>query len=161
METGSCCCLRYAGGKVLELHQGPLPVESILGHWYRIHQKENFGAFITFVGTVREEGEIEGLSFDIYEPMFRKWFDHWQTQARSQGALLRIAHSVGDVPLHHSSYIAGVLSPKRRVALEMIDAFVEDFKANAPIWKYDLMGGKRLYAGDRSHLLPGSGLLKL
>jgi molybdopterin synthase catalytic subunit len=70
-----------------------------------------------------------------------------------------MAHSKGDVLNHQSSYIAAVLSPKRRVALEMIDEFVEDFKASAPIWKYDIIDGKRVYAEDRSTPLSNSGLL--
>jgi len=63
------------------------------------------------------------------------------------------------VPLHTSSYISAVFSPKRRVALELIDAFVEDFKANAPIWKYDIKGGERIYAEARSTPMEGAGLL--
>ena len=70
-----------------------------------------------------------------------------------------MAHSRGDVFLHESSYIACVFSPKRRVALEFIDEFVEGFKANAPIWKYDLIEGKRVYAKERSLKLPNSGIL--
>jgi molybdopterin synthase catalytic subunit len=70
-----------------------------------------------------------------------------------------MAHSKGDVPLHTTSYIAAVLSPKRKVALALINDFVEDFKAKAPIWKYDLRGGKRVYAEDRSTALPAAGLL--
>ena len=70
-----------------------------------------------------------------------------------------MSHSKGDVLNHQSSYISAVLSPKRRVALEMIDEFVEDFKASAPIWKYDIIDGKRVYAEDRSTPLENSGLL--
>jgi molybdopterin synthase catalytic subunit len=36
------------------------------------------------------------------------------------------------------------------VALELIDEFVEDFKASAPIWKYDIINGQRVYTLDRS-----------
>jgi molybdopterin synthase catalytic subunit len=61
--------------------------------------------------------------------------------------------------VHESSYIAAVFSPKRRVALEMIEQFVEDFKASAPIWKYDLKNGQRLYAADRSTAIAGAGIL--
>jgi molybdopterin synthase catalytic subunit len=46
------------------------------------------------------------------------------------------------------------------VALELIDEFVEDFKANAPIWKYDIRNGKRIYAEDRSTPMSGAGLLR-
>jgi len=70
-----------------------------------------------------------------------------------------MAHSKGDVLNHKSSYIAAVCSPKRRVALELIDEFVEDFKANAPIWKYDIINGKREYALDRSTAISGAGIL--
>ena len=70
-----------------------------------------------------------------------------------------MAHSRGDVFNHESSYIAAVCSPKRRVALELIDEFVEDFKAQAPIWKYDIIDNKRIYAQDRSTAIKGSGLL--
>ena len=70
-----------------------------------------------------------------------------------------MAHSRGDVLIHESSYIACIFAPRRRVALELIDAFVEDFKACAPIWKYDLKDSKRIYALERSTPIKGSGLL--
>jgi molybdopterin synthase catalytic subunit len=145
---------------MLALYEGALPVEEILKSWYQSYHDKNFGAFINFVGVVRDEDGIEGLSFDIYEPILNSWFDAWQEKAKARGAYLLMAHSKGDVLNHQSSYIAAVLSPKRRVALEMIDAFVEDFKASAPIWKYDIINGKREYALDRSTALENSGILK-
>ncbi len=144
---------------MLELYDGPLPVGDILARWYKDESTQNYGAFIPFIGTVRDEDEIEGLSFDIYEPILNSWFDAWQEKAKAKGAWLKMAHSRGDVLLHQSSYIAAVFSPKRRVALEMIDEFVEDFKASAPIWKYDLINGERVYAKDRSTAIKGSGVL--
>ncbi len=144
---------------MLELHDGALEAEEILTRWYNIYKEENYGAFINFVGIVRDENEIDGLSFDVYEPILNSWFDKWQEKAESKDAKLLMAHSRGDVLNHQSSYISAVLSPKRRVALEMIDEFVEDFKAKAPIWKYDIIKGKRVYAKDRSTTLPNSGLL--
>jgi molybdopterin synthase catalytic subunit len=114
---------------------------------------------ITFVGVIRDEDGIEGLSFDLYRPILDRWFTQWQDQAAKRGAKILMAHSIGDVLLHESSYIAAVLSPKRRVALELIDEFVEDFKRSAPIWKYDLKEGKRLYAEARSNKIEGSGIL--
>ena len=144
---------------VLELYNGALDVPALLKRWYEEEAQSNYGAYIPFVGTVRDENGIDGLSFDIYEPILNSWFDVWQAKARERGAVLKMAHSRGDVLLHESSYIAAVFSPKRRVALEMIEAFVEDFKASAPIWKYDLKEGRRVYAEDRSTAIKGSGLL--
>ena len=205
----------------VELFDGDLPVEQITNAWYDQFRLSNYGAIITFVGVVRDEDGIDGLSFDIYEPILNSWFDAWQKKANEKNAIVLMAHSRGDVlnhtssyiaavcspkrrvalemidglsfdiyePIlnswfdawqkkaneknaivlmahsrgdvlnHTSSYIAAVCSPKRRVALEMIDEFVEDFKASAPIWKYDIINGSREYAEDRSTAISGAGLL--
>lgn len=143
----------------LQLVDGDLPVEKITNAWYDEFKNSNYGAIITFVGVVRDEDGIEGLSFDIYEPILNSWFDSWQKKANKQNAVVLMAHSRGDVLNHTSSYIAAVCSPKRRVALELIDEFVEDFKKSAPIWKYDIIDGKRVYAQDRSTKIQGAGIL--
>lgn len=144
----------------MELYQGSLDVKEISNRWYDEVTELNYGAFITFVGIIRAEDSIEALSFDIYEPILRKWFDGWQKEAKSRGALVKMAHAIGDVPIAQSSYIAAVASPKRKVALALIEEFVEDFKANAPIWKYDVVNGERIYAKDRSTPIEGAGILK-
>lgn len=144
---------------MLYIYDNALNVPEILKEWYVQEERSNYGAFIPFVGTVRDEDSIEGLSFDIYEPILKSWFDSWQQRAKEKGAVIKMAHSRGDVLLHQSSYIAAIFSPKRRVALEFIDAFVEDFKASAPIWKYDLRDKKRVYALERSTAMQGSGIL--
>lgn len=144
---------------MLKLYDGGLDVSYILKEWYEEESQSNYGAFIPFIGTIRDEDGIQGLSFDIYEPILEKWFKAWQEKAQAKNAIIKMAHSRGDVLLHQSSYIACVFSPKRRVALEFIDEFVEDFKASAPIWKYDLKNGERIYALDRSTAIKGSGLL--
>jgi len=145
--------------KDLQIHKGDLPIEKIHNSWYEKYKNLNYGAFITFVGIVRDENSIQGLSFDIYEPILKSWFNSWQEKAKKQNAIVLIAHSLGDVLNHKSSYIAGVCSPQRRVALELIDEFVEDFKKNAPIWKYDILNGKRVYARNRSQKINGAGIL--
>lgn len=144
----------------LELHDGALNVEEITNRWFNDMRDKNYGAYIPFIGIVRDEDGISGLSFDIYEPILKSWFEAWQTKANAEGAYLLMAHSRGDVPNHTSSYISAVVSPQRKVALKFINDFVEDFKANAPIWKYDLIDGKRVYAKERSHILSGAGLLQ-
>jgi len=145
--------------KKLQLFDGNLPVEKITNGWYKDFRLSNYGAIITFVGVVRDENKIDGLSFDIYEPILNSWFDKWQQKAKKQNAIVLMAHSKGNVLNHTSSYIAGVCSPKRRVALELIDEFLEDFKASAPIWKYDIINNKRVYAENRSTKIKGAGIL--
>lgn len=144
---------------MLEIELGSLDTERLYAKWHKLASEMNFGACATFVGIVRDEGGISGLSFDLYQPILSGWFDSWQERARGRGALICMAHSLGDVPNHTSSFATAILSPKRRVALELLDEFVEDFKANAPIWKYDLIDGNRVYARERSQRIDGSGIL--
>jgi len=144
---------------MLELHNGSLDVVEITSRWYEAVKDKNFGALIPFIGIVRDEKGIDGLSFDVYEPILKNWFNDWQEKAKKEGAILYMAHSKGDVLNHTSSYISAVVSPQRKVGLRLINDFVEDFKANAPIWKYDLIKGERVYAKDRSQALSGAGLL--
>jgi len=158
MAIKSLSYLLYVVAK-MELYEGALDVKEIFGRWLDEGESLNYGAYIPFVGTIREEDGIEALSFDIYEPVLQSWFDSWQEKAKALGAVVKMAHAKGDVPVHTSSYVSAVFSPQRKVALSLINDFVEDFKANAPIWKYDVKEGKRIYAQERSTPMTGSGLL--
>ncbi|WP_107695938.1 molybdopterin synthase catalytic subunit [Campylobacter concisus] len=143
----------------MQIYNGSLDVQSITNEWYERFKNKNCGALITFVGIVREEGGISALSFDIYEPILKKWLEAWEERAKKENAYVLFAHSKGDVAVHTSSYVAGVVSPQRKVALRLINEFVEDFKANAPIWKYDVINGERIYAKERSQAINGAGIL--
>jgi len=145
----------------LILSRGPLDARDIFEEWLKEEMDKNYGAFITFVGTVRAEDGVEALSFDIYEPVLIDWFKRWQEEANKRGAKVKMAHSIGDVRVHESSYLCAVFSPKREVALKLIEEFVENFKADAPIWKYDVIGGERVYAKDRSTPMDGAGILDI
>lgn len=151
-------CHQFVEGK-MELFDGSLNTAEILNRWYDENKLLNYGAIITFIGVVRDENGCDGLSFDIYEPLLLKWFKSWEQKASAFGAKVLLAHAKGDVLKHETSYISAVCSKQRKIALSLIDEFVEDFKANAPIWKYDLKDGKRIYTKERSQIIGGAGLL--
>jgi molybdopterin synthase catalytic subunit len=133
--------------KNLEIYNGGLPVEEIFSKWYKLKWG---GMLLTFTGIVRDDGGARGLNFDIYEPMLKNWFSKWSDK-------VLMAHSRGDVLVGETSFMCGVYSKHRE--FKLIEEFVEDFKANAPIWKYDIINGKRVFAKDRSKKLPNSGIL--
>ncbi|MSN95855.1 molybdenum cofactor biosynthesis protein MoaE [Campylobacter sp. FMV-PI01] len=143
----------------MEIYQNHLNTSEIYARWYNEIKDKNLGAFITFTGIVRDDG-VDGLSFDIHKPLLQKWFNGWIEKTSKNGVKLFFAHSIGDVLINQSSYVTAVASKQRKLALNLINEFVEDFKANAPIWKYDLKDGKRIYAKERSQALKGAGLLK-
>jgi molybdopterin synthase catalytic subunit len=132
---------------MVEIYKGGLDVVEIFSKWYNLKKG---GMLLTFTGIVRDDGGVDGLSFDIYEPMLNEWFKKWQDR-------VLMAHSVGDVYVGETSFMCGVYSKHREFRL--IEEFVEDFKASAPIWKYDLVDNKRIFAYDRSKKLPNAGIL--
>ncbi|CAM2749312.1 molybdenum cofactor biosynthesis protein MoaE [Helicobacter sp. MIT 03-1614] len=145
---------------MLNLYKGALPTCEIYTKWENLAQSKNAGALSIFTGIVRAENNISALSFDIYEPLLRKWFDKWQQKAQNHfDTYICMAHSVGDVLCGQSSYMCGIISAQRKGVLGIYEDFIEDFKANAPIWKYDVINHQRIYAKERSKPLQGSGIL--
>ncbi|WP_120946001.1 MULTISPECIES: molybdopterin synthase catalytic subunit [Helicobacter] len=145
---------------MLEVVEGALDTARFYAQWERECVAHNYGALCVFVGVVRaQESGFEGLSFDLYMPLLEAWFQDWQARARAREVVLRMAHSRGDVPVSQSSYMVGLMARHRQAPLELYSAFIEDFKHNAPIWKYYLQNQRRVYAQDQSHPLKGSGLL--
>lgn len=151
--------------KDLLIYDSALPTKQIYALWEDMAREGNLGAVCIFSGIVREErieeaqDSISALSFDIYMPILKSWFDTWSKRAESSKAKILMAHSRGDVRVGESSFMCGILSKNRAAALSLYDRFIEDFKANAPIWKYDIVGGNRIYAKDRSKMLSGAGIL--
>ncbi|MEO1923115.1 MAG: molybdenum cofactor biosynthesis protein MoaE [Nautiliaceae bacterium] len=142
---------------MVEIFKGGIPVIETLERWYNECKLDGYGAMIPFIGIVRPDNGIEGLSFDLYLPMLNEWFKKWQNL---KDAKIIMAHSFGDVMVGESSFLCAVFTKHRREGFKYLEEFVEDFKANAPIWKYDLIGGRRIFAKDRAKKLPGAGILK-
>ena len=63
---------------MLEVFKGGVPVIHTLERWYEEFKLDGFGAMIPFIGIVRPDNGIEGLSFDLYLPMLNEWFKKWQ-----------------------------------------------------------------------------------
>jgi len=141
---------------MVEVFEGKVPVIETLDKWYKEFKLQGYGAMVPFIGIVRPDNEIEGLSFDLYLPMLNEWFKKWQNL---EDAKIVMAHSVGDVKIGETSFLCAVFTKHRQEAFKYIEEFVEDFKANAPIWKYDLKNGKRIFAKERAKKLPNSGIL--
>jgi len=139
----------------MEIFDGGIEVEKVFSKWYR-ERNLKYGAMIPFVGVVRDDGGIEALSFDIYLPMLQKWFSKWENLEDAQ---IKMAHSKGDVKVGETSFMCVIFTAHREKGFKYLEEFVEDFKANAPIWKYDVKNGERIFALNRSKKLPFAGIL--
>ena len=141
---------------MLEIFKGGIPVIETINRWYEEYKLNGFGAMIPFIGIVRADNGIYGLSFDLYLPMLNKWFKKWQNL---DDCKIVMAHSFGDVMVGETSFLCAVFTEHRHEGFEYLKKFVEDFKANAPIWKYDLKNKKRIFIKKRGKKLPNSGVL--
>ena len=145
---------------------GAIDENKTLAH-FKENLGPNFGAFISFSGLVRaQEDRLKALSFEIYLPLFKSWYEDWCKRAQTlmpegERALLFLAHSQGEVLVNECSYLAAVATPHRKEALALIVDFVEDFKRQAPIWKYDVYESGAHFAQDRAFALSGAGILNL
>lgn len=144
---------------MFELYNGALSVTQIYKAWFERYKSENLGAMITFCGIVRDENGVEALHFEIYEKLLKAWFDKWCEKVAQDKVVLCFAHAKGEVKIHQSSYFVAVISKQRKLGLALINEFVEDFKANAPIWKFDVKNGVKTYAFERSSKLKHAGIL--
>jgi molybdopterin synthase catalytic subunit len=88
--------------------------------------------------------------------MLNKWFMKWENL---DDVKIKMAHSKGDVKVGETSFLCAIFTKHRQEGFKYLEEFVEDFKANAPIWKYDLIDGKRVFAKDRAKTLDGAGIL--
>lgn len=148
---------------MFELIEGALDINALNARCFEFVRRQNCGAWLSFCGLVRAEKGVEALFFEMDEILLKTWFKAWQTRLlnefANEKAQLFFAHSKGLVKAGESSYLAGVLSKQRKLGLVLLNDFVEDFKANAPIWKYDVIKGEKIYAKERSTKLFGAGLL--
>lgn len=147
----------------LWIKNSAIDTNEMLTLWQKITKTQNFGAMSIFIGIVRAESGISALSFDIYTPLLQSWLKSWEQKAKKIANDLQIfmAHSNGDVSVGECSFMCGIISKNRAAALAIYGEFIEDFKANAPIWKYDIKNNARIYAKDRSQKLSGAGILAI
>lgn len=145
---------------MMELFQTALPVDELFNKWKQEAIARNCGAFCVFDGIVRSEHSISALYFEIYEPILKLWFEAWQQKAIKENAKICMAHSIGEVKIGKSSFACAILARERKIANKFYWQFIEDFKMNAPIWKYDVIDSKKIYASARSKEIDGAGILK-
>ncbi len=98
------------------------------------------GACLRFEGIVRPEEDgaaIDGLCYEVYEPMAVKQLQYLARQAMQRFGLLAIGveHSRGFVPVGGCSFRLWVLSAHRKEGLQAMDWFIDTMKCDVPIWK--------------------------
>jgi molybdopterin synthase catalytic subunit len=142
---------------MVEFYPGGVPVIEVIERWHTLERERGWGAFIPFIGIVRPDGGITGLYFELYAPLLVEWFKKWENLPDGK---IYMAHSFGKVGVGETSFLAGIFTLHRQEGFKYLVEFVEDFKANAPIWKYDILpNGEKIFRKERGKKLPNAGIL--
>lgn len=101
------------------------------------------GGVVHFLGTIRNDGGIEGLLYDSYPDMARKVLESIAADARRRWPVenVSVVHRVGWIPVGEEAVVVAVASPHRADAFEACRYVIDALKSEAPIWKIE--GGRR------------------
>jgi molybdopterin converting factor subunit 1 len=107
----------------------------------RIVRNPAAGAVVVFEGVTRE---VEALEYEAYAEMAEERMALILADVQRRHALTGAAaeHRVGLVPLSQPSVIVAVSAPHRGEAFAGAREAIDRIKAEAPIWKKELEGGK-------------------
>ncbi|MEM9702536.1 MAG: molybdenum cofactor biosynthesis protein MoaE [Planctomycetota bacterium] len=130
--------MNFPADDAVRLHDGPLNRDA--------DTPAECGAVLIFEGVVRPnepDGEasrpLVGLRYEAYEPMTSRELGRLVFECEEEfGAVLRVEHSVGDVPVGACSFRLHVATPHRAAALACCRAFIEHMKRDVPLWKTPL-----------------------
>ncbi len=103
--------------------------------------RDGAGAVVTFQGVTRE---VERLDYEAYEEMARERIAEILADCVARHGLEAAAaeHRTGSVPLGEPSVVVAVSAAHREEAFAGAREAIDRIKAEAPIWKREVEGGK-------------------
>jgi len=118
---------------VIEIRRAPIDVDAVLNSVRR----EDAGAIVVFLGTVRAEGDVRTLDYEVYAPMARKTFADLVDRGKAKFGVLEmsIVHRVGRVPVRGDSVAVACSAAHRAEAFAACAWAMDEIKRIVPIWK--------------------------
>lgn len=97
------------------------------------------GAVASFVGIVREDGDVRGLTIDQYPGFTARGLEQIAraVQDRHRLTAVEIVHRVGPMKPGDPIVFAATSAPRRRSALDALDELMDRLKTDAPLWKQE------------------------
>lgn len=105
-------------------------------------RRDDAGAVVTFLGTVRSEPGVAALDYEVYEAMALKQMRRLAVEAKKKFGVLEVAvvHRLGRIRVGVASVAIAVSGRHRREAFEACEWLMEELKQVVPIWKGDSPG---------------------
>jgi len=121
-----------AGGFV-EVQRKAIDTEAVVASVRR----DDAGAVVVFLGTVRSDPGVKALDYEVYRPMALKKMAEIVAGARKRFGVLEmtIVHRLGRVPVGRPSVAIACSTAHRREAFDAAAWAMDEMKKVVPIWK--------------------------
>ena len=121
-----------AGG-FIRIQRNAIDVEAVVASV----QREDAGAVVLFLGTVRSDPGVKALDYEVYRPMALKKMAEIVEGARKRFGVLEmsIVHRLGRVPVGRPSVAIACSTPHRAEAFAAAAWAMDRAKEIVPIWK--------------------------
>src|SRR3989475_9757571 len=103
-------------------------------------RRDDAGAIVLFVGTVRSDERVRALDYEVYRPMAIKSLTALAERARDKFGLtdMSIVHRVGRVPVGGDSVAIACAAVHRAEAFAACAWVMDEVKRIIPIWKTEI-----------------------
>ena len=103
-------------------------------------RRDDAGAIVLFVGTVRSDERVKALDYEVYRPMAIKSLTALGERAKDKFGLtdLSIVHRLGCVPVGGDSVAIACAAVHRAEAFAACAWVMDEVKRIVPIWKTEI-----------------------
>ena len=126
---------------MIDVKRGRLDPESVLDSVCR----DDAGAIVLFLGTVRADEGVRALDYEVYRPMALKTLAALADRAKEKFDVLElsIAHRLGRVPVGGDSVAVACSAIHRSEAFAAAAWAMDEVKRIVPIWKTEAPAADR------------------
>ena len=129
-----------AGG-FIRIQRNAIDVEAVVASV----QREDAGAVVLFLGTVRADLGVAALDYEVYRPMAIRRMTDLVDRAKAKFGVLdvSIVHRLGRVPVGGDSVAIACAASHRKEAFDACAWAMEEVKRIVPIWKSEAAPARR------------------
>jgi molybdopterin synthase catalytic subunit len=126
---------------MIEIQRDRIDVEAVVDSVRR----NDAGAIVVFLGSVRAEPGVRALDYEVYKPMALRTFTELVGRAKEKFGVLElsIVHRVGRVPAGGDSVVLACAAVHRSEAFAACAWAMDEVKRIVPIWKTEAGPTKR------------------
>jgi molybdopterin synthase catalytic subunit len=121
---------------MIEVRRARIDLEAVVDSVRR----EDAGAIVLFVGTVRSDERVKALDYEVYRPMAIKSLTALAERAKDKFGLteLSIVHRLGRVSVGGDSVAIACAAVHRAEAFAACAWVMDEVKRIVPIWKTEI-----------------------